>query len=169
MKTAIGDYGRMVFEIFLGDRSRHLTTPDHWESIRKEAEPLVRKLLALNSKMTNGGYHLYDYHDETGKLIRLPSQRIELAMIYDLQIPAQSLKVGDKIWAMGDYIDITPDCHPATVKYIEGEGDAWVAGVDTFNGVLQKVTIYDKILLMPEGWNGIDETYWLKRADEIGL
>lgn len=53
-EISIGDYGRMVFELFLEENWSNI--PDHWNSIKKEALPLVKKLIKLNDKMEGGGY-----------------------------------------------------------------------------------------------------------------
>ena len=92
MEVSVGDYGRMMFEMMVGEK--HL--PDHWESIKAEAEPLVRKLLALNAKMSSGGYEIHGYSDK-GKTVLSVQEKVEAAQRRFL-IPASELQEGDSFW-----------------------------------------------------------------------
>ena len=172
MEVNIGDYGRMMFEMMTGTRSN---MPDHWESISKEAEPLVRQLIDLNIKMKNGGYNIVGYKDKEGKKKLSKFERIKQAQ-KAWEVSADTLKEGDQIWLVSTYSD-----HE---MYI-GQDDPVIVQDVTKNGVYVEmqgcnyefttcVRLTDKVLKAPADFDdredeyGSDE-YWLGVAEKLGI
>jgi hypothetical protein len=116
MEVSVGDYGRMIFEMMVAEK--HL--PDHWQSIKAEAEPLVRKLLALNAKMSNGGYEIHGHNDK-GKKVLSAHEKIKAAQSRCL-VPARDLREGDRFWLFDDYNDTFNDDHPFVVEDVTKRG-----------------------------------------------
>lgn len=97
MEVSVGDYGRMMFEMMLTKGN----LPDHWQSIKEEAEPLVRKLLDLNARMSNGGYEVHGYLAK-GKKVLSSQEKIKTAQSRFV-IPASELQEGDRFWLFDNY------------------------------------------------------------------
>lgn len=107
MEISVGDFGRMIFEQTVGEK--YADPPEHWKSIMAEAEPLVRKLLALNKKMTvdgkPNGYKIYGYVEKVkGKKKKVLSdrQKIEAAQKRVL-VEAGTLQEEDRFWLFNNY------------------------------------------------------------------
>jgi len=108
MEISVGDYGRMIFEMTVAEKYGN-NLPEHWQSILAEAEPLVRKLLELNKKMTvdgkPGGYRIHGYIEKVkGKKKKVLSdhQKIREAQRRVL-VEAKTLQEGDRFWLFENY------------------------------------------------------------------
>lgn len=179
MEISVGDFGRMIFEQTVGEKCTD--PPEHWKSIQAEAEPLVRKLLALNKKMIvdgkPGGYEVHGYVEKgKGKKKKVLSkdQRIKLAQEKVMEVSASTLKEGDRIWLNHDY-DIEMyfrEHEPVTVDIVKGD-TIIVAHPYERHGVY-KIHAKDQVLLAPKDWDEKEDEYhkdeyWLAKADELGI
>ncbi len=168
----VSDYGKMMFEFAVGIREQYL--PKHWASIRKEAEPLVRQLLALNEKMDGGGYEIYGYVKEDGKKKLSVHDRAYLAWVKSWEVSAKTLKEGDYVWLHddGDYPMESLDCQPIEVQIIKG--NKIIVEHPENNDSIYQISKSDKVLKAPKDWDERQEEYesqeyWLKKADELGI
>jgi hypothetical protein len=123
MEISIGDYGRMMFEMMIG-KSNDL--PDHWLSIKADAEPLVRKLLELNNQMVvdgiPSGYEIHG-HTDNSKPVLSKLEKIILAQ-KQYAVPASTLQVGDKFWLIdnSDFEMYVVQDEPVVVDEITKKG-----------------------------------------------
>jgi hypothetical protein len=172
MEISIGDYGRMMFEIMNG---KYKDMPEHWQSISKEAEPLVKQLLALNAKMTNGGYEIIGVKDEKGKKKLSKFERIQKAQ-KEWEVSASTLKEGDQIWLLSAYSDhemyIGQD-DPVTVQDVTKKG-VYVEMQGCNYEFTECVRLTDKVLKAPADFDNREELYtsdefWLEIADKLGI
>lgn len=168
----------MMFEMMLGDESKDKNMPDHWKSIKKEAEPLVRQLLELNKKMTPS-YEVYGYY-ETGKKSKKKKklsndERIDLAREKLWEVEASTLKEGDQVWLHKDYdlpMENLYDDEPVEVEIVK-DGRIFVSHPYERHGVYE-ISSKDKVLKVPADFTGEDDPYltdeyWLAKADELGI
>ena len=148
MEISIGDYGRMLFETTVGGG----VLPEHWESIKAEAEPLVRQLIALNQKMTNGGYAIHGYY-EGEKRVLSNYQKIKQAQNRCLVL-ASSLQENDKFWIF-DHPDFEMDVadDPLTVFEVTKKGVYFKVKRGSSTDVIDPKT---KVLSLP---NGVTEQF----------
>lgn len=149
MDIQIGDYGRMIFEQML-HAGRNPMPLSHWESIRKEAEPLVRQLLALNSKMKGVEYKIRGRYD--GQEHYSDDEKIRKMINELLGVSAQTLKPGDIVCD-------TPECDVSEHDLdSQTEVDAiGRCGVYLSNG--QSLDPYDTIIKIPDDWHDKREEY----------
>ena len=171
-EVTLGQYGRMIFEIMAGKPDDHM--PEHWKSIEAEARPLVLQLLAINNKMSNGGYNIHGQY-VNGKKVLSKQERIGRAMWHDWNTPAPNLKMGDRLWVSHGDIEMDPfGEEPAPVEYIKGEGNERVVGIDRGRDGVYKLGPCDKVLKAPSDYDDREDEYqsddyWLKRADVLGI
>lgn len=170
METSIGEYGKMMFEQMIGVSDQYRGRPDHWESIREKAEPLVRELVKLNEEMTGGGYTLVGYKTKDNKPVKTSYQRIDEAQVKMWGINPNDVKDGDRIffrggdigYAYGDYDT------PVHAKLIDGSlyvEHLWGKGYMPVDGQIIKVPDdFDEY--NDKYWS---DEYWLKIADDLGL
>lgn len=171
MEITIEEYGKFLFQTM----NRENSGSDHWESIRKEAEPLVKELIELNFKMKGGGYKLVGYKDKKGKTVLSDSRRIEIAQEKLWKVSTTELKQGDKIWLIGE----EPEMHigetdPAPVDEITDKNvyitlNNW----EDYTQKLSKSKSYF-VLRAPKDWNKKEELYssdkyWLEQADKLKI
>ncbi len=182
MEVSVGDYGRMIFEMTIGDgyAGRRDDLPVHWASIFDKAEPLVRQLLALNEEMvgeTGKGYKITGYIKEGGKKVRPDHERIQMAQEALWKVKASTLKEGDLIWLLDSdhemYIGENPPVSVQDVSkkcvYVEMQGCNYEYTV--------QVDLGDDVLNAPDDWDGegweqsqkYGDDYWLAKADELGI
>lgn len=169
MEVRIEEYGKMMFQIMTSENSHS----EHWESIRKEAEPLVKELIKLNNKMKGGGYKIVGYRDDSGKMNLPTHRRIEIAQEKLWMIKASKLKRGDKIWLFGD----EPEMHigeqsPAIVEDVTKE--AVYVEMHDWENYTKKLGKDYEVLKAPKDWEENEdlyssEKYWLKQADKLGI
>lgn len=179
MEISVGDYGRMIFEMSIGERDRK-NLPDHWKAIVDEAEPLVRKLLALNDKMAavshDGGYKIHGYIDKKGKKskkILSDFERIRQAVVKSWEVKTDTLKEGDTVFLHKDY-DIPAENYPydgATTVNMINKGRFFVDHPLDRHGVYE---IRDEeVLKAPADYDDNNEyqsqEYWLAKATELGI
>jgi hypothetical protein len=168
IEITIGQYGRMMFEMMTSNDAREL--PKHWASIRAEAEPLVRQLIALNARMSGsgreGGYTLTDY-TENGKPVLSAASRIDIAQIRLWGVKGSDLKVGDRVWVNGDLEE--------SLGYVEFITEHYVC-IDMGRDGMTKFHKTQNCLRAPADFRAnedIDDRfgrdYWLARADELGI
>lgn len=172
MEIKIGHYGRMMFEIMTGKDSGL----QHWESIRARAEPLVRELLRLNEEMKpNGGYQITGYINEKGKKKLSKHERIDLAQQKLWGVPAEELKVGDKVWlpSSTDHEMYVGQNSPCPVEFIKGD----IVGVEVDmwgEEIIVKIHKSTKVLRAPNDWKEKEplycsDEYWLEQAEKFNL
>jgi len=166
MEVSVGDYGRMMFEMMVGEKN----LPDHWESIKTEAEPLVRKLLDLNAKMSNGGYEVHGYSDK-GEKVLSAKEKIEAAQRRFL-IPASELQEGDSFWLFDNYdheMYVGQD-EPLLVEDVTKKGVYYEAS-HLGGRHTERIDLTEKVLKAPDCFKEDDELkqqeftsdeYWLK-------
>lgn len=176
MEVSVGDYGRMMFEMMVGQNS--FNGIEHWSSIKSEAEPLVRKLLALNNKMSNGGYTIHGYLAESEKQQKVLSkwEKIEAAQKRVL-VPTSTLQEGDKFWLFyaDEYEMFVHRDDPATVEDVTKKAVYYeIRG--HHNG---RLNLDDQIIKAPDCFKKDDEdsiqqqeefksdAYWLKVYESI--
>lgn len=128
MEVSIGDYGRMIFEMTVGEK--YADPPEHWASIMAEAEPLVRQLIALNQKMTvdgkPGGYKIHGYTEKVkGKKRKVLSDHEKIrAAQRQLLVAAGTLQEGDMFWLFDndDHEMYVEQDDPLTVEEVTKKG-----------------------------------------------
>lgn len=173
MEMKIGEYAKHLFEIMVGD-DRYFggRGPEHWESIRAEAEPLVKQLIALNDKMSNGGYSIVGYKKE-GKKVLSKSERIREAQKQLWEVEANTLKVGDYV-----FYDEGEE-----TSYVDDAVGPWKVDDVSIKGVYidvqhcggwhtAKITKDEKVIKAPDDWddNGMyTDEWWLEQADKLGI
>ncbi len=173
MEIEIGDYGKYLFQQMV--KEEQYRTNDHWESIRKKAEPLVRELIKLNSAMKGGGYKLVGYVDDSGKTKLPDHKRIKLVQEKLWKVSSDKLKTGDKIWLLEDepemYIgqDDPGKVDDVTDKNVYVELYNW----EEYTQKLEKNKDYF-VLRAPKDWDDNEELYssdeyWLQQADKLGI
>ena len=160
MEVTFGDYGRMMFENMLNP-GRQIP---HWESIRAEAEPLVRQLVELNSKMSTGGYQLYGHIN--GKEVFRKSDYASEAIKLTWGVPVSKLKKGDLVCVTCN--DVTPMSLEDHLR-IDAIGDRYIYGDNGY-----ALDIDDMAIKIPDDWDEnykqyISEKYWLDIAKEKGV
>ncbi len=174
MEISIGDYGRMMFEMMTATDDY---PPDHWLSIKLDAEPLVRRLIALNTEMEvdgkKGGYKIVGYKEGDKKKLS-EYERIVLAQKKMLTVKAKSLKEGDRIWySDGDIEMHIGEQDPAPV--IDVTKKAVYVEMDGCNyEYIVQVGKEEDVLKAPEDWHAHSEKYgsaeyWLEQADRLGI
>jgi hypothetical protein len=177
MELTVGQYGDHLFEMMVGRGvSNPGYCPDHWESIRAEAEPLVRRLIALNDEMKGGGYSIVGYHGaDAGGRKKLPLvERILLAQKKLWLVKAGDLREGDLVWLYKDY-DIE--------MYIE-ENDPVAVTEITKKGVYldhpferhgtYRISPDAEVFRAPDDWEEKQhvyqtQDYWVEQADRLGI
>lgn len=161
MELKVKEYAALLFENMLNTNNTGL---EHWESIRAEAEPLVRQLVALNSKMKGGGYQLYGFKvDDKPVLAR--HQRVSEAQRRTLGVQAGTLKPGDRCW-VGE-MSIGFD-YPATVLTIEKDTVAIEVEEDRLYRAHKTETVYKAPDDFEDEWD-VEDDYWVKIADKLGI
>lgn len=170
MELKVGEYGRHLFEIMTSKKN---SQSDHWESIRKKAEPLVRELIKLNSEMKGGGYQIVGYTDESGKEKLSEFKRIEMAQDKLWKVKASSLKKGDKVWLFGDEPEMyIRETEPGTVEEV---GKEWIyVELYDWEEYTKKIHKHAEVLRAPKDWKKKEELYtsdeyWLKQADKLKI
>jgi hypothetical protein len=163
MELTIEQYGQHLFGAMVG--SKNHSPPEHWESIRAKAEPLVRQLIALNAEMKGGGYTLVGY-TENGKEIKSELERIREAQAQTWLVTASTLKEGDHIWIEEDWVS---EEEPSKVEFIR-KGKVAV----DHHGELVRLSGYEEVLKAPDDWDDKQELYqskkfWLEIADKLGI
>jgi hypothetical protein len=165
----------MMFEMMVGEK--HL--PDHWESIKAEAEPLVRKLLDLNAKMSNGGYEVHGYSDK-GEKVLSAHEKIRAAQRRFL-IPASELQEGDGFWWLFDNYDHEMYVYdePLVVEDVTKKGIYYEAS-HLGGRHIGRIDPTEKVLKAPDCFKNFDEQndrkqleftsneYWLKLYETSG-
>lgn len=171
MEISIGDYAKHLFEIMVARPDKSLK---HWESIRAEAEPLVRKLIELNDKMEGGGYKITGYTDTKGKKKLPDHERIRLAQKKLWQCKAGELKEGDQCWLVENYDHemYVGEQDPAPVVDVTKNGVYLEMEGCNYEYIIQ-IAKTEKVLKAPEDWNEDNEKYsneyWLEQADKLGI
>lgn len=171
MEIKIEEYGRHMFSVMTSEPSGS----EHWESIRKEAEPLVRQLIALNDKMKGGGYKLTGYIDSTGKKKLPDHERIKLAQEKLWKVSTAELEVGDKIWTINEDLEMhIGETEPGTVEDITAK--AVYIELRDWEDYTQKFGKNKDyfVLRAPKDWDKKEDLYssdkyWLKQADKLGI
>lgn len=180
MEISVGDFGRMIFEQTVGDK--YTDPPEHWKSIMAEAEPLVRKLLALNDKMTvdgkPGGYQIHGYVEKgKKKKVRSEFERIRMAQEHALKVKGSNLKIGDRIWLLPRFSDhemYVGQDDPVPVTDIGRTGTIYVEMRGCNYEYPATVNPNDDVLKAPKDWDEKEAEYtskkfWLARADKFGF
>ena len=146
METTIGNYGRMIFEMMCVKNG----LPDHWESIKTKAQPLVQELIRLNSEMKPVGYDIIGTYDENGRKKLSKSKRIEIAQEMMWQVEATTLKTKDLVWInSGDYEMYIGQQDPGIVEDVTKK--CIYVSTDYFgNSQLTKLFKGDKVLKAPD-------------------
>ena len=170
MELTIDEYGKYLFHVMTKEK---YSSGSHWESIRKEAEPLVRQLIELNKKMEGGGYKLVGYVDESGKKILSDHERVCKAQDKLWKTTASTLKKGDKIWLYGGDRDMhIGEDEPAVVETVTKE---WIyIMVKDWEDVTEKIHKRAIVYKAPKDWSKKEELYssdefWLEQADKLGI
>ena len=170
MELEIGEYGGFLFRV-MANKPEHM---DHWESIRKKAEPLVRELIRLNEEMEGGGYKLVGYAENGGKVKLTNSQRIDYAQEKLWMVSASELKEGDKIWLIDGDIDMyIGQEDPGVVDTIKN-GAVYVELKGFGDEFISKISKKDKVYRAPKDWDKKEELYssdeyWLEQADKLNI
>lgn len=167
MEISVGEYGRMMFEMMTGN----YVLPQHWNSIKDEAKPLVYKLLALNNKMfsADGNYQIIGFKDESGKQVLSNSKRIEKAQNTWL-CRGKALCEGDLVWLTdSDYDMYIGQNEPATVIDITKRGiyldmDRTIICIRENEEVLRAPLDWGKNRILYES-----DEYWLQVATGLGF
>lgn len=171
MELTIGDYGKYLFEQMTKDKKHN--NSDHWESIRKKSEPLVRELIKLNSEMKGGGYILVGYVDESGKEKLPDHKRILLAQEKLWNVKVSKLAKGDRVWLNGDEPEMyIGQDEPGVVEAVSKE---WVyVTLRNWEDYTKKIHTHAEVLRAPKDWMKNEELYssdkyWLEQADKLGI
>jgi hypothetical protein len=175
MEISVGNFGKYMFESMTTDGK----LSEHWESIAKEARPLVMKLIALNDKMVKdgkpSGYEIYGYKPTPKSKKKLSkTKRISLAQEC-WKVRADALNEGDKFWTTGcsdiemyvtqddpvSIMDITK-----TKVYFEMShcGGSHTECIELSEMVLKAPDDFDEKKAIYQS-----EEFWLKKADELGI
>lgn len=161
-------WGQMLFHIVTTEDC----IPPHWESIREEAKPLVEKLLALNEKMSDGGYKIIGLVKKTksGKKKKTISshEKADLARIHDLEIEASKLEEKDWVWLVNDYDCPTEDVWGDTAEEVYEVTKKGVY-IDRGRAGIYLIDKKDKVFKKPNNWTDEmdQEEYWVKRYEEL--
>jgi hypothetical protein len=153
--------------------------PAHWESIAKQAVPLVKRLLNLNAKMQPHGYAVVGYEvvgpGGVKKKVLSRHKRIQLARDQLWLKPASTLKPGDRCWPGRDS-DWDADFHSDPVPVLDvtprGVYVTYPGSRDQDSAMILQPT--DKVYAVPADWDASNDRYnsdefWLKKADELGI
>lgn len=169
MEIKIGDYGRMIFEMILGEKN----LPDHWKSIHQEAKPLVLQLLSLNEKMENGGYNIVGYQDETGNKKLSEKERLKLTEKELFGVFADQLNKGDYVWLFEDpeFEMYVGEHDPIYVDYVAENFVLLDHPYDRYSSY--KISKKTMVLKAPKDWMQNQSFYsnewWLEQADKLGI
>jgi hypothetical protein len=159
MEVSVGDYGRMMFEMMVAEKYSDL--PEHWQSIKKEAEPLVRKLLALNNKMSNGGYKIHGYVEKKGKKkvkVLSDHEKINIAQA-QLAVDAGTLQEGDYFWLYKHYDHEMYIGQDDPLSVTEVTKKAVYFEMSHCGGHhTESIALNDKVLKAPDFYKEYDET-----------
>lgn len=163
-------YGQLLFQNVMADSKEFI--PPHWESIREEAKPLVEKLLALNEKMSDGGYEIIGLVKKTksGKKKKTLSARekADLARKHDLEVKASHLKEGFWVWLVNDYDCPTEDVWGDSAEEVYEVTKKGVY-IDRGRAGIYMIDLDEKVFLKHAEWTDeMDEDeYWVKRYEEL--
>jgi hypothetical protein len=171
MEIGVEFYGQMIFSnAFIQEG---YARPEHWESIMEEARPHIDALLALNEKMTDGGYEITGIPDKSGKRKLDKYKRMEIAQNKAWLVTADKLVEGDLIWLTR----LEPEMHigehePCHIE-ISNKGvsiitDSWGEEVLLRLGQKEEVLRAPKDYAEREDYYTSDE-YWLEKAKELGI
>lgn len=171
MEVGVEYYGQMMFSNAFIQKGYVL--PEHWASIMDEARPHINALLALNEKMSGGGYEITGIPDKNGKPKLDKYKRIEIAQEKAWMVTADKLVEGDLIWLTR----LEPEMHigehePCPIE-LSNKGvsiitDSW--GEE----VLLRLDKKEEVLLAPKDFDEREDyytsdEYWLEKADELGI
>ena len=163
MEVSLGDYCRMMFEVYVGDR---LQIAEHWKSVEEEARPLVEKLLALHEKL---GYVVVGMKKD-GKKVRRSWEIARDAKIKLWGVKAKTLKIGNEAILLDDdrsceesTVLVVDKSKKAVYVEIKGCGERYTGDVDLDNIVLKCPDDFDDNVEYEK------ESYWLAKAEELGI
>lgn len=155
MEIKLGDYARMIFESVM-EPQRY--SQNHWNSIREEATPLVKQLIALNDKMTDP-YKIIG--TEKHKLSE--TERIAEAVRREWECNANEIAIGDQIWIPHQDINVYDE--PAEVTDISSKMIYVMYGYQ----LLSFPTNIKVIKHRGEDHPLDDRVFWLQKADQLGI
>lgn len=166
IEVSVGDYGKMLFDMLL-EPNGHL--PDHWKSIKKEAVPHLKALIALNDKMKGGGYTITGIKKK-GRKVLPKHERIAQAIKAAWIFPTNKLKDGDRYILTNEVFEIqNEDWWHYHLKVVVVGVTGLVYG-ETSDKLLQRV--YDQeVIRIPEDYESerYNDDYWLKIAEVMKI
>lgn len=180
----VSEFGKYLFFAMVGHKDGYGGTEDGWEKIREEAEPLVRQLIAIEERVN--GTQFINYKKSDGGIVYSKAARIRKAQEKLWKVDVEDLKEGDMIWFEGgDQECALGDYEPMKVDFVK-DGCAYMdmgrAGIYKITPTMKWVTIFrapadykEKDVVTTK--DGIEhyaneydeESYWLKKADNLGI